>query len=61
MKLPIRDMISQTDTHQLETPERPVLALPRRKHTDYPPPKVLCWEPSDWIKPPSQERLRAGR
>jgi hypothetical protein len=60
MKLPIRDMISQPDT-QAEPADRPALALPRRKHTDYPPPKVLRWEPSDWINPPSQERLRAGR
>jgi hypothetical protein len=60
MKLPIRDMTGETDI-QAEPLERPALALPRGKHTDYPPPKVLRWEPSAWIKPPSQERLRAGR
>jgi hypothetical protein len=61
MKLRIRDIIAKTDNTPTEPQERLTLALPRRKHTDYPPPKVLRWEPSDWIKPPSQERLRAGR
>jgi len=60
MNLRIRDITNETDT-RAEQPERPSLTLPPRKHADYPPPKVLRWEPSNWIKPPSEERLRARR
>jgi len=60
MKLRIRDITGETDT-KADPQERPVLPLPRHKHADYPPPRVLGWEPSDWISRPSQERLRARR
>jgi hypothetical protein len=66
MKLRFRDIISKPDIDKDEAATEPVErrahpALPKRKHSDYPPPRVPRWEPSDFIQPPSKERLRAGR
>ena len=62
MKLRFRDTETETDDEPLaEVVERRTLPLPKRKHSDYPPPKVYGWEPSDWIKPPREEQLRARR
>jgi hypothetical protein len=64
MKLRFRDIVSKAETEDepvIEAVERRAPPLPKRKHSDYPPPKVYRWEPSDWIKPPDQERLRARR
>ena len=64
MKLRFRDIVSKMqieDDAGPDAPERCTPRLPKRKHSDYPPPKVYAWQPSDWIKPPDQERLRGRR
>jgi hypothetical protein len=64
MKGTFRHIVSQIETEDeavMEAIERRAPPLPKRKHSDYPPPKVYGWQPSEWIQPPGQERLRARR
>lgn len=63
MKLRFRDIATKAETEDaaMDALERRAVPLPKRKHSDYPPPKIYGWQSTDWIKPPGQERLRARR